>query len=224
MSSLEKMSQEEPVKSLEAVDRSIITALAVKLEKSETAEETKEILKRILFFLESILKMEFTGNVTRIYNTMREEGLMLRGESISKIFETIINHKPLRVGDKDDHYANAVIPEPEGIKIAFAEARAPGPIRLIVAFDIRSLIGFEPDNLEVSAIEVSRIKTSETDPRDTALRSNLCRHVSGNLLPRQIKYLILRVPRSVFPEEYLGPDESEETKFVFRGGKFPDGL
>jgi hypothetical protein len=214
----------EPVKSLEDVDKTIITSLAKKLEESETIEETREILKRVFFFLESILKMELTDDVTKIYSRMRKEGLMLRCESISRIFESIINRKPIHIGDKDDHYANAVIPELEGIKIAFAEARAPGPVKLIMAFDVRSLIGFSPENIKVETLEVSRVETDEMNPRDVNLRKNFCRHVSGDLLPQQIKYLILRIPRSVFPEEYLRENESEEIRFVFRGGKFPENL
>jgi hypothetical protein len=226
MNSFEKNPQEPntPVKKLEDADRSIITILAGQLENSETPEEAKEILKRVFFFLESIIKMELTGDVAKIYDSMKKEGLMLRCESMSKIFESIIDHRPIHVGDRKDHYANAVIPELEGVKIAFAEARAPGPIKLLIAFDIRSLIGFEPGNLQVEPIEVGKAKAGDTDIRDTAFRENFCRHVSGDLLPQQIKYLILRMPKSVFPEEYLGENETEETRFVFRGGKFPEGL
>ncbi len=208
----EKLPKQE---TFESIDKSILKTLAQKLERSKTKAEAAETLKRIFFFLESILNVELSSDVGNTYRSMQQAGLLLRCESISKVFESIVDKKPIHIGDQRDHYANAVVPEPEGIKIAFGEARVPGPVRLVIGFGVKPVIGFDPKNLTVS-----RIERQEEDPRDFGPRNFLCRHVSGDLGPEEIRFLIMRIPANIFPEDYLEETEQEkEPPFLFRAIK-----
>jgi hypothetical protein len=145
---------------------------------------------------------------------MQKNKFLVRLESLSRILAAIEKGAPIPVGNENDHYANAVIPENEGLRIAFAEGDAPGPIRLLVGFDFRAAIGFDPKGLEVHEIDLD-----ELDPRDQVKRAAFCRHVRGNLNPEQIKYLILRIPKNLFPKNMITEEDKKYGQFVFRGAE-----
>lgn len=191
--------------------------LAESIENADNEDEKRESINKFLDVFSETFHVKFSSDVTSLYRAMEDEGLLVRLEALSLVMGDLLEHKPIHLGRKGEgKYANVVIPKNEGIKIAFSEGLAPGPVRLIVGFDVRSAIGFDPQGLEVSDIDVS-----EFDPRDVNLRAAVCRHVEGDLPPENIKYLILRLPSHLVDEHHLLDKEIENApEFIFRGARF----
>lgn len=184
------------------------------VEKDEIAR-SKEEVRHILEHLKVDLHFELSPDVTSIYNEMSKDNLLARVENIESVIECIDSDKPISVGSIDKHYANSVAAVPDGLRIAMAEADAPGPVRLLIGLEAKSLIGFKGDHLEVNEID-----DNEFDLRDTNLRKAYCRHISGEIRREDIKYLVLRIPRKLIPEEELLPEEeAKPAPFVFRGAR-----
>src|SRR3989344_7091198 len=95
----------------------------------------------------------------------------------------------------NDIYANAAIASDEGLKLSLTEGRRGAELNCVYVFD--------PEGLDVDTV-----KPSESDPRDPK-RYSITRAVSGTLSSKQIKYLIIRVPTGLFPEDELAPQEIE---------------
>ena len=187
------------------------------IEKMESAKNEDKMRELVSDFFDEIknFNIEFMPDVSSLYREMENKRDFVRLEQLKRAMEAIINRKPIYIGDKEDYYANAVIPNNEGLKIAFAEGGAPGPVRLLIGFDVKSAIGFNPKNLAVS-----NIKPNEFDLRNQFARSAVCKHVSGELKPEALEYFIMRVPRHLFPEKLLNKEEMEEnSKFIFRGAR-----
>jgi len=193
-----------------------LVKIAKAMEDAKTEEEMKGYVNNFLESFPETFHADLSPDVTSVYRAMEEEGLLVRLERLSAVIEDVLEHKPIRIGEGGDHYANAVLPNNEGIKIAFAEGMAPGPIRLLMGFEVRSGIGFDAKGLEVSEIDVS-----EFDLRDTSLRAALCRHVKGDILSENIKYLVLRLPAHLVEDRYVTEKELENaSQFIFRGAAF----
>jgi hypothetical protein len=187
------------------------------LSREEIISESKEIVTEALKHLESDLGLELSPDVTSIYNQMFTEGLLARVEDTARVLRCIAENEPITVGGADKHYANSVIADPEGLRIAMAEAEAFGPIRLLVGLDLKTLVGFRNDHLEVSEID-----HNEFDMRDTSLRAGLCRHVNGEIRREDVRYMIMRIPKSMFPVDKLSEQEkSSASQFIFRGVEMP---
>lgn len=190
---------------------SSLMALASKLEESSPDYQTKKLTEQLFKSFQEELHLNFISEVDKLYREMESKKLLLRLERLGLVVKALVGHQPIHLGEEQGnrHYANAVIPSPEGIAMAFAEGQASEPIRLLAG------IGFNPNEFEVVEIDVQ-----ETDARDQLLRKKVARYVHGELFPEQIKYLILRIPRPLFSEEYLTENEQEnEGRFIFRGSK-----
>ncbi|MEK7464594.1 MAG: hypothetical protein AAB617_02335 [Patescibacteria group bacterium] len=185
------------------------------MESAQSSAELKKLIPLLIDRLEKDFGIRFTDDITSLYKEMQEKRFLVRLENIRRVVEGVYEKRGFKIGDKEDHYANAVVPENEGLRIAFSEGEAPGPVRFLVGFDVKSAIGFDPNGLEVSDIE-----TDESDLRDTAKRRALLRHVSGNLEPENIHHFIMRIPRAAFPEERMTEEEAKNKGgFIFRGAR-----
>lgn len=211
-----KERKEEQEQITEIPEKSIIVTIAQAMEKAETEEEMRKYINEFIDRLPNDLHVELTDDVNSVYDALSRDNLLVRLESPSVVVKSLVTNEPLHLGGGGDHYANTVIAENEGIKIALSEGEAPGPIRLLIGFDVRSAIGFDPKGIEVHDIDID-----EFDLRDTTLRSALCRHVEGNLKPENIKYLIMRIPKHFLEEKNLTDAERKKSSlFVFRVAKF----
>lgn len=182
-------------------------------------EEARLEVAKILEHLDQDLHLDITPDVSSIYNEMMRENLLARVENIESVVECIDEDKPIVVGHGDKHYANSVMASLDGMHIALAEADAPGPVRMLIGLDAKALIGFKSDHLEVSEID-----DNEFDLRDTSMRKAFCRHVSGEIRKEDIRYVVLRIPRKLFPKERLLEEEaSATTPFIFRGTRLYKG-
>lgn len=193
--------------------------LAHELEDSEDIEYIKKNLGTLLDLIEKETGTEFQEEVDTIYEDMKAENCLVRVEQLSRILETVELNKDLPIGhNAETHYANAVIPEEAGIKLALAEGQAPGPIRAIMSFG-KSLIGFKTDNLEVSEVDFI---PDAAGIRDEQERKFVCRHVEGTLTKEDIKFLVIRIPKHLLDEQHLSQEEIAEKDFpfVFRATKF----
>ncbi len=192
--------------------------IAEKIETLEDRDELRTAVREFLEHFESDIHLNLSSNVTELYGEMANKNLLARVEGIKRTIGCLVGKEPIEVGAGDTHYANSVTADLDGLRIAMAEAEALGPIKLLVGLDVKALISFTNDHLQVSEID-----DNEFDLRDTGLRKAYCRHVSGHILPEDIKYVVLRIPRVVFPENMLLPQEkTQEGRFIFRGGRLPE--
>lgn len=191
--------------------------VAKQIEESDDPEFIKAQISELFFDIERELGVTIESDVSDLYKEMKKENCLARIDSLSRVLKTLEFDEPMPIGSEeetDDHYANAVIPENEGIQLAFAEGQAPGPVRMLVGFG-KTLIGFKTDHLEVKEINFN-----EDDPRDVAQRAYLCRHVSGELKKDDIKYVVMRIPKHMMPDNMvtdLEKDNIDKIKFLFRG-------
>lgn len=193
--------------------------LAHLLEDSDDIEYIKQNLGVLLDLIEKETGSKFQEEVDVIYADMKRENCLVRVEQLSRILETIELNKDLPIGhNAETHYANAVIPEEAGIKLALAEGQAPGPIRAIMSFG-KSLIGFKTANLEVTEVDFVQ---DAAGVRDEQERKYVCRHVEGTLKKEDIKFLVIRIPKHLLDDQHLSQGEKDEKDFpfVFRATKF----
>ncbi len=184
----------------------------------EFEKQSKDLVEQLLSHLDSDLHMELSSDVTAIYSEMSNENLLARVEKIVNVVKCLAEGSPIIVGKNDHHHANSVTADPIGLRIAMAEADAIGPLRLLVGLDVKSLVGFKHDHVSVTEID-----HDEFDVRDTMLREALCRHIKGEIHREDIRYVIIRIPRHLFPKEMLLKDETEtRSQFIFRGAKIPN--
>lgn len=199
---------------------------AVELSQSLEESKDKEFIKARLPELFKILEEELGLNILKgpeeisaIYKAFQTKQCLVRVERFTKILETIELNREFIVGESagDSHYANAVIPEPEGIKIAWAEGQASGPIKVAFGLGLgKSIIGMKGDSTN---FKVSSVDFSEDDQRDIEKRSYLCRHVEGEVKKDDILGVVMRIPRNVVADQIMTEKEVEnkESPFVFRG-------
>ncbi|HZS43185.1 MAG TPA: hypothetical protein VFA52_03130 [Candidatus Paceibacterota bacterium] len=194
--------------------------LARRLESSEDEEYIRENLPIFLEKLEETLDIKLTDDMNSLYSIMEQENCLARIESISRVVTALETGQSFEVGmDKgDSHYANAVVPEPEGIQLAFSEGQAPGPVRLMVGFG-KTLVGFKTDHLEVLSVDFTE---DTTDLRDAMKRQYLCRHVDGRLEKNDIRAVVMRIPRHFVKEDLITEKENKsKSQFIFRGFAMP---
>lgn len=193
--------------------------LARQLEDSDDVEFVKKNLGILLDLIQQETGNEFQEEVDSVYEDVKRENCLLRVEQLSRILETVELNKELPIGhNAETHYANAVIPEDAGIKLAFAEGQAPGPIRAIMSFG-KSLIGFKTDHLQVSEVDYV---PDAAGVRDEQERKYVCRHVEGTLTKEDIRFLIMRIPKHLLDERHISPEElkAKDFPFAFRAIKF----
>lgn len=188
--------------------------LALELEQitdDEDVELLKAKLKEFLKSMEDDLHVHYTDNANDLYQRMREENCLVRVEKLSRVLETLKLDKKLHIADEEEyHYANATIPVPEGIKIAFAEGQAPGLVRIALGFG-KTIIGFKTDNIKVQEIDF-------TDRPDAEERKYLCRHVSGDVDKEDIVSVVMRIPRHLMDDSLLNEKElASKIPFIVRG-------
>lgn len=188
-------------------------ALAHELEGTDDDELIREKLGLMLESIEKDIGTKFVSNVNELYKSMQAENCLVRTERLSRVLETVELESPLVISDEnEEHFANAVIPSIEGIKIALSEGLAPGPVRIMVGFG-KTIIGFKTEN-----VLVEEINFSESEIRDSAERKFLCRHVTGKLSKEDIRYIVMRIPSTLIQEKYLTDNEkTKKPKFIFRG-------
>lgn len=186
--------------------------LARILENTDDENVLRNNIGDLLKSLEADLKINLLNDPSIIYESMQNEKCLARVETLSRVLEAVELNIPLNISDDDEiHYANAVLPTIQGIKIAFSEGLSPGPVRAMVGFG-KTIIGFRTENLKVEEINFD-----PDDVRGANERQYLCRHVSGVLKAEDIRTVILRIPRHLLLEDVL--DEDEKTNngaFVFR--------
>ncbi len=195
-----------------------VVRLSRELEEAKDPEIIKRALPELFELLQTELQISLLKGqeIRTIYNLFQEEECLVRVENFTRIMEALELNQGFRIGESSDdsHYANAVIPNAEGIRLAFAEGQASGPLRLAIGLG-KSLVGFRSDSANV---KVSDVDFSEDDARDVAKRAYLCRHVEGEIVKDDIRGVVMRIPRNVMDESLLTDDELEnESQFVFRG-------
>jgi transcriptional antiterminator Rof (Rho-off) len=193
--------------------------LAQQLENSEDVEYIRENLGTLLDLIELETGARFETEADTIYKNMERENCLVRVEQLSRILKTVELDDDLPIGhNAETHYANAVIPDERGIKLALAEGQAPGPIRVLMSFG-KSLIGFKTDNLQVTEVDYV---PDAAGIRDEQERRYVCRHVEGTLKKQDIKFLVIRIPKHLLDEQHLTQEELEEKDFpfVFRATHF----
>lgn len=188
--------------------------LAKTLEDTDDQEFVKENMEELLDLISKDLNVEIASDVRPLYKGMEREKCLVRVDQLSRVLETLeaeFDDKPLKISDeKESHYANAVIPEPKGIKIAFSEGQAPGPVRMVFGFG-KTIVGFKTENISVTEIDFQ-----ESEIRDSEERRYLCRHVSGELKKSDIRYIIIRIPFVVATNILTIDEQNKKTRFYIQ--------
>ncbi len=198
-----------------------VVELSHSLEESENEEFIKENIPVLFDLINKDLGIEIIKDqdVNKIYKKLQEENCLVRVEKLSKIMEVLELDKPFKVGEggEDFAYANSVIPEPEGLKIAFAEGHASGTMKLALALG-KHLIGFKANGKYLKVSEVDFSNKEDVELRDVQKRNYLCRHIDGMIEKEDIRAVVLRIPRHLMKNELLTDDElNTSTSFIFRG-------
>ncbi len=213
-------SQEIPVQPSEKREspQERVVRLSRELEQSQDPQFIQRALPELFDVLKKELGISLLSGeeIQKVYNLFQEEGCLVRVENFTRIMSALELSQGFKVGESadDSHYANAVIPDPEGIRLAFAEGQASGPLRLAMGLG-KSLVGFRGHS---DHLTVSNVDFSEDDQRDVAKRDYLCRHIEGEILKEDIRGVVMRIPRNVVGESLLTDEELEnEGQFIFRG-------
>lgn len=190
-------------------------ALLVQLRDAKDLPSRQELIKvvydRLVVWLEKC-GLTLREDVQAIYTAMARassSALLVRQERLDNVVALLVENESrtlLPEAEGGKRYANAAAfgSDGDGAEIAFSEGSA-------TKYGITALIGFDPHGLHVE-----EMPPSECDLRDRTL----CRSVSGTLASDKVKYLVIRVPRRLFPQEYLTLKEAEvesETGYIFRG-------
>lgn len=204
----------EQTPSFEDLPKSV--ELARLLEHTDDPQEIQKRLGELLESIEADTKHSFTPDVVSIYKDMNEQRCLARIERLSRVLESVELRKPLAISDEDEpHYANAVVPVTEGLRIAFSEGQAPGPVRVVMGFG-KTLVGFKTDRIKIEEIDFS-----DSHVLNAQERHFLCRHVSGILESDDIHHMVMRMPHAFVPEHLLTEEERKRRgDFVFRGMRF----
>ncbi len=212
MHSIEFPEQKDFSQLLDIVEKLETLANSKEYDPQEIVEWSRELVSDLLQHIETDLQLKLSEDVNEVYRKMNQENLLARVESVKRIVECLTHETPIEVGIGDNHYANSVTADLEGLRIAMAEAETFGPVRLLVGLDLKALVGFTNDHVEVSEID-----DNEFDLRDTALRKAYCRHLDGEIHKEDIRYVVLRIPRKVFPNSLLNDfEKKQQTPFIFR--------
>jgi hypothetical protein len=210
----------KPVRKLEQKESPEERAVRLtrELEESKDPEFVRHALPELFALLEKELRISLLKGeeIQAIYKQFQTEECLIRVENFTRIMEALELNHGFKVGESvdDTHYANAVIPDPEGIRLAFSEGQASGPLRLAIGLG-KSLVGFRADS---EHIKVSKVDFSEDDARDVGKRAYLCRHIEGQIEKDDIRGVVMRIPRNIMHESLLTGDEVEgESQFLFRG-------
>lgn len=215
MKSIESSDQKDFSELLSIVERLEALSSSEKFTREETMEWSKELVLDLIDHMRNDLELTLTDDVSALYNEMNRENLLARVENVKRVIECLTQGAPITVGAGDANYANSVTSDLEGLRIAMSEAEVFGPVRLMVGLDLKALVGFTNDHVEVSEID-----DNEFDLRDTTLRKAYCRHLDGAIHKDDIRYIVMRIPRAVFPVKYLNDIEKKQpTSFIFRGAK-----
>ncbi|MBP6856165.1 MAG: hypothetical protein KBC42_02520 [Candidatus Pacebacteria bacterium] len=178
----------------------------------EQIETLKQMTGDLLNLLEEKIHKNLKSDVEHSYLEMQSRNLIVRVENLKNIIDCVVEDKSFEIGTNEDHYANSVLPTPEGIKIAFAEGMSKGAIKIMAGYDIKSAVSLDQDHFEVFEID-----SIEGEIRDEYLRKNVCRHLHGVIRREFIKHIILRIPTTLFPEERLTSfEKTHQGPFIFR--------
>ncbi len=187
--------------------------LVKRFEYLEEVEDIRREMPKVLEAIEEDLGVHFSNDVTSLYRLMQRKGCLARVEQFSRVLAALEGVEPIHVGGgAETHYANAVVPDPDGLALAYAEGQAPGAVRAMIAFG-KTIVGFKTDHLSVDQVDFL-----EEDGRDVARRAQICRHVAGDVQKEDIVAVVIRFPRVTFPEEKMTDDEKQSSpQFIFRG-------
>ncbi|GEM_PF-4176954 len=171
----------------------------------------KELVSALYTRLEAWLSecgTKLSSEVQKIYHAMSRElpsDLLVRQESLDVVAKVLVEnmlHELLPTRDGVT-YANAACfgAQGEGLDIAFSEGRA-GRGGFV------ALLGFNPRGLDVK-----EVPPPQCDLRDRTM----CRSVTGSMTRDRVKYIVVRIPRNLFPEDRLTPEELErDVGYIFR--------
>ncbi|MEK7066842.1 MAG: hypothetical protein AAB949_00490 [Patescibacteria group bacterium] len=174
---------------------------AERLEEKVGSLEMKDIVNDSYETIKNMFVLK-NANIVPLqsgWSKIQGRNLLLRKDDPYLVIEKMMNGDEIDIGydmyGSSDAYANAAIASDEGLKLSLSEGRKGAELNCVYVFD--------PEGLDVNTV-----KPMEYDPRDPK-RYAIARAVSGTLSPNKIKYLIIRVPTSLFPENELAPPEIE---------------
>jgi hypothetical protein len=172
------------------------------LRETADPEKKKEIVNSLYDRISDMTQtqgLEMTpGN---IWNAYGEQGLLIRRGRPEKDIWAVLHDEGITMHEGDALFPNAADDSREGLRIAMSEGQGGDALAVIYGFDPAS-------------VDVHNVIPTEHDPRDKE-RFKHVKSVRGSVPVNDLRYIIFRTPRHLFPEEKLLEDE-EDKKFIFR--------
>ncbi|MFH0712433.1 MAG: hypothetical protein V2A55_01035 [Candidatus Jorgensenbacteria bacterium] len=186
--------------------------------KTETDEEKIKELTKEAYPLIKIRFLEsggvFHDDIEELYHGLRGN-FIVRMDSPERVVSSIGTHEDLRILPKKDH-PNAVEWRSEYGSIGLQDAFSEGTGML---GGLITVIGFKKGR----DIKVGDVGEEEKDM--FGRERGLVRVAKGRVHPKDVQFVILRLPTDCFPEEEITPQEKMDIQkrnrhFIFRGFAF----
>lgn len=151
---------------------------------------------------------EYFEDVNKLYWKFAASNTVVRREDPWKVLEAV-GGAPYTIAFRaGEPYANAAEfgPAGEGMKNAILEGHAGDAVVTVV--------GFDRGNVSVKPVPQEKLLAKR------GLDRRYVRAVSGTVPQESIRFVVVRVPKKIFPENEL-TEADEERAFVLRGFGFP---
>ncbi len=190
-----------------------VDPIAAQLEEFKSTKEPerrREIIGNLLDELAGTLaaeNLEMGTETDLIYTEIAARpNILIRQERFDRVIKLLKGSNLDITFSGNTPYANAAVfgKNGEGVEIAFNEGRASG-------YGITAMISIDATRRDGFSLEVSQVPPAQCELRDRSA----CRSVSGTINKENIEHVVVRIPTSTVPENYLIPGE-EESKYIFR--------
>ncbi len=174
----------------------------------------QEDMRIVLEQLEAMVPLIHAEHVPyrEALRAVEHEGLLVRKDDPAHVLRSRMRELPLPISRPVGAQGNSAVfgPQGEGLAIALEGRARPRVLTAIVAFS--------PGGLEVRSVADSGLAGI------TRANRMFVRAVAGDLQPSQMRYLLLRFPRQLFPDEAVSgedtvtPEDPDERRpqFVWR--------
>lgn len=165
--------------------------------------EKKEAVRS---FYENVEKLAAKHGVSleegNIYARIGQREYLVRRGNLERELVPLLSGRDIDIASRRES-GNAAVDTPEGVSTAMTEG--------VSGAEIAFLYGFSDEHVETQPITLQ-----EGDLRGKA-RERIVRTVSGTVPFEDVRYIVLRIPKDLFPHDLLNESEADsENPFVFR--------
>jgi hypothetical protein len=188
-----------------------------------TPEQRRELIKETWDALKDAFTASggvFYENVSEVYRELKGQNLLVRRDDPKRISDAVTKKNVIELAfdpTVGGRYANASLWSADGDQSGLANAFTEGHAH---AGGLVAVMGFDRGSLKVEPVPGLK--------GVGGTRRHLVRGVEGRISPENIRFVVIAVPASFFPEDEMTEDERElldeahgGARRVFRGFLFP---